>query len=823
MTLHRNLTYVLGASLAFAVPLRAESPSLSVFPEKIALNAADQSVQLIVTGNYLDGRRTDMTGDVRYELTGPAIASVTSSGRVTPIANGSATIAIWSGASQVTVPVEVRDLGKDRAINFANQVVPIFTKIGCNAGACHGKQSGQNGFRLSLLGFEPELDYASLVKESRGRRTYAAAPEHSLLLLKATGSIPHGGGRKLDPASDDYKVVLRWISAGLQFGESSDPRVTGIRIEPDARTLSRQGRQQLAVIAEYSDGHTEDVTRRTQFDSNDLELATVDATGLVRTLGLSGQAAIMARYQGRVAVFRGTVPRGEAPKPYDFPATTVIDRNIVAQWQRLGLRPSELCSDEQFVRRACLDITGTLPGAKRVRDFVADGDSQKRTKLIDALLETPEYANHFANKWADVLRVKRRQDPNRAAGTFAFHDWIRDAIAADMPFDQFVRAILTATGDETRNPPVVWYKEVQTPEQFVDDVSQVFLGQRVACAQCHHHPYERWSQDDFWSMAAFFGKVGRKARPIPGVMQNQQRPPQEIYIRSDGTVTNRKANRPAAIKPLDGEVVTVARDEDPRPKLVDWMVDAKNPFFARAIANRYWAHFFSRGIVEPLDDMRVTNPPTNPELLDSLAASFTDSKFSLKSLVRTICTSRAYQLSSLPDEGNADDKQNYARFYPKRLLAEVMVDAVSHATGSPTTFAGLPRDRHAPKRALELPDESFASYFLDVFGRPQRITACECERVSEANLAQVLHLLNSDEVQGKLSRPDGRAERLSRYLISDDERIDELFLQVMSRRPTEKERETAHAQLEKHAGNHKQAYENLIWALINTKEFLFIQ
>jgi hypothetical protein len=753
----------------------------------------------------------------------PGIARVTATGRVTPLGNGSTTIAIRSGAATTAIPVEVQHFGDDRPINFANQVVPIFTKLGCNSGGCHGKQSGQNGFRLSLLGFEPELDYTSLVKESRGRRIFASAPEQSLLILKSTGTIAHGGGRKLDPASDDYPVVQRWIAAGTPYGEPTDPTVTSIRIEPETRTLARQGRQQLAVLAQYSDGHTEDVTRRAQFDSNDRELATADGTGLVRTLSLSGQAAIMARYQGRVAVFRATIPQSDSKASIEFPIQSVVDGPVLAQWQRLGLRPSDVCSDEQFLRRASLDVTGTLPTAERVRAFLADTDRDKRAKLIDALLESPDYAQHFANKWCDVLRVKRRQDPNRAAGTFAFHDWIRDAVQADMPYDQFVRAILTAVGDETRNPPVVWYKEVQTPEQFVDDVSQVFLGQRVACAQCHHHPYEKWSQDDFWSMAAFFGKVGRKPRPIPGSAQNQQRPPQEIYIRSDGTVTNRKANRPAPIKPLDAAALTVAREDDPRPLLVDWKVDPKNPFFARAIANRYWAHFFSRGIVEPLDDMRVTNPPSNPVLLDALAASVIENKFSLKALVRTICMSRTYQLSSQPSEWNADDKQNYARYYPKRMQAEVLVDAVSVATGSPTRFAGLPRDRHAPQRALELPDESFASYFLDVFGRPQRISACECERVSEANLAQVLHLLNSDEVQQKLSRAGGRAEALAKDPRPDEAKLDDLFLSVLARLPNERDREAARAHLARQTKNPKQAYENILWALLNTKEFLFIQ
>ncbi|MFO0809465.1 MAG: DUF1549 and DUF1553 domain-containing protein [Gemmataceae bacterium] len=713
-------------------------------------------------------------------------------------------------------------MGEHQPLNFGNQVVPVFTKLGCNAGSCHGKQSGQNGFRLSLLGFDPELDYAALVKESRGRRLFPAAPEASLLLLKATGTVAHGGGRKMELESDEYRLVRRWIAAGMPFGDPSDAVVTHLRVEPSNRTLSRQNRQQLAVYAHYSDGHIEDVTRRAQYDSNEAEVAAVDSSGLVRTLGLSGQAAIMTRYQGKVAVFRATVPLGTAIPRYDFAPVNFIDDLTLKQWQKLGLQPSSPCSDETFLRRASLDVTGTLPTPAQVRTFVADADPDKRGKLIERLLATPEYAYNFANKWADVLRVRRRQDVARAAGTFAFHEWIRASIASDKPYDQFVRELLTATGDETRNPPVVWYKEVLTPEQFVDDATQVFLGQRVACAQCHHHPYERWSQDDYWGLAAFFGRVGRKNLPTPG-LQNQQRPPQLVFIRTTGNVTNKRTNRPAQTKPLDADPIDVGPDDDPRARLADWMTDAKNPFFARTVVNRYWAHFFGRGIVDPLDDMRITNPPSNPELLDALATDMVKHNFSLKALVRNICLSRTYQLGSQPNEFNKHDKQNYARYYPKRLSAEVLVDAVSQVTDSPTPFANLPRDRNAPSRALALPDEAYPSYFLDVFGRPQRISACECERVSEANLAQALQLLTSDEVQTKLQRGGGRADALSRDPRPEAEKVEEMFLWALGRKPDQGQLTKALAHLDRPANQKKQAYENLLWALLNTKEFLFVQ
>jgi hypothetical protein len=501
----------------------------------------------------------------------------------------------------------------------------------------------------------------------------------------------------------------------------------------------------------------------------------------------------------------------------------VVDEHTSKKWQQLGLVPADLCSDEQFIRRLSVDLIGTLPTPAQVTAFVNDPSPKKRDALVDALIDSPEYSYFFANKWADVLRVKRRGEPGRADGTFGFHDWIRNSIAEDKPYDKFAREILAATGDEVSNPPTVWYKELQQPEQFVDDTAQVFLGLRLACAQCHHHPYEKWSQDDYWGIAAFFARINRKNIPMPGEVQQQQNQRLAIFSKASGTVQNKRTKDNAVMKVLEGEPMVVPGDEDPRQKLVDWLVDAKNPFFAKAVANRYWAHFFGRGIVDPLDDMRITNPPSNPELLDALALDFVKNGYSLKHLTKTIVKSRTYQLSSTPNDFNKHDKQNYARYYPRRLSAEVLFDAVCQVTDSPTNFNGLPTDKHAPKRAIMLPDESFQSYFLDVFGRPQRISACECERVSEANLAQALHLLNSDEIQGKLSRGGARAEALAKDPRPDADKVDEMFLWAFAHKPNDAQRQLALAHIAKHAMNKKVAYENILWALINTKEFVFNQ
>ncbi len=807
-----------------ALPKPSDIKALTVWPTQVALVGQDDAAQLIITAELNDGRLQDLTSDVQYSVADGKTVKVLPTGRVLPTANGTTTVTAKYGDKAVSLPVSVASMDVALEINFPNQIVPIFTKLNCNSGGCHGKASGQNGFKLSLLGAEPDFDYNALTKESRGRRLLPSAPDQSLFLTKGTGKVAHGGGRKMEPDSDEYKLVRRWIAAGMPYGKPTDPVVTKITVVPEHRIMTRQNKQQVTVYAHYSDGKIEDITRRAQYESNDQEIATVDVNGLVRTLSMSGEAAIMARYQGFVAVFRATVPLGQPVPAWQFPTNNPIDQMTSKKWKELGLVPSELCTDEQFIRRAYLDITGTLPTPTQVLAFLADKDPGKRDRLIDQLVETPEYAYFFANKWADVLRVKRRGEPGRANGTFAFHNWIRDAIAHDLPYDQFVREILGATGDENRNPPTVWYKELTNPENFVDDTTQVFLGQRLTCANCHHHPYEKWSQDDYWGMAAFFGRLGKKEVRLPGVTTTQ-RPVtlQVVYNRKDGGVTNKRTGKRAEYKPLDGPPMEISSEEDPRQKLVDWMVAPNNPFFAKAVANRYWAHFFGRGIVDPLDDMRVTNPPSNPELLDTLAKILIDHKFSLKALVKAICKSRTYQLSAVPNEFNKHDKQAYARYYPKRLSAEVLLDAVNQVTESPAGFGGLPQDRFAPKRAIMLPDESFSSYFLDVFGRPQRISACECERVSEANLAQALHLLNSEEVQNKLSRTNGRADLLAKDPRPDAEKIEELFLWTFSRKPMEQDLKAALEHLAKYGTNKKTAYENILWALINTKEFVFNQ
>jgi hypothetical protein len=819
-----RLLLTFAAVAALCAPASAAEAGLSAYPAKLALKGVEDCPQLVVTETRADGRAFDLSGSATYTVTDAKVARVDATGRVFPLANGTTEISVTANGRTVKVPLTAEKMDAPQPLNYPNQVSPIFTKLSCSSGGCHGKIAGQNGFRLSLLGFDPAFDYENLLKETRGRRVFPAAPERSLLLTKAAGIVPHGGGKKMDPDGEEFKIVRRWIASGMPYGNASDPTVAKISVFPESRVVDRKGRQQLAVYAHYSDGTVEDVTRRAQFESNDTDIATVSETGVVNTLNVTGQAGVMARFNGNVTVFRATVPRGGDSAAFDFKPNTVVDTHTANKWKELNIAPSVLATDEVFMRRAYLDLTGTLPEPKDVLAFAESKDAAKREKLIDKLLETPEYAYFFANKWADILRVKRRNQPDRAYGTFAFHTWIREAVSADKPYDEFVRDILCAIGDESKSPPTVWYKEVRTPENFVDDVSQVFLGQRMACANCHHHPYEKWSQDDYWGMAAFFGRVGFKPVVTPGrAQQNQQNQRQALFVKSTGSVQNKRSGKTADAKPLDADPMLAGTDEDPRSKFADWMTSPKNPFFARTVANRYWAHFFGRGIVDPIDDMRVTNPPSNPELLDALAKNLTDNKYSLKELIRTICKSRTYQLSAEPTELNKNDKQSFARYYPKRLQAEVLFDAVAKLTDSPTAFPGLPTDKFAPNRAIMLPDESFASYFLDVTGRPQRISACECERVNDASLAMTLHLLNSQEVQDKIARANGRADRLAKDPRPDAEKVTELFVLATGSKPSAEKLKLALEHIAKHEKTKKTAYENIVWALLNTKGFLFNQ
>jgi hypothetical protein len=710
----------------------------------------------------------------------------------------------------------------ERPVSFVNDVMPVLTKSGCNVGVCHAKAGGgQNGFQLSLLGFESADDYEHIVKEGRGRRLQLAAPEQSLLLLKGTATIPHGGGVRLELGSDNYAVLCEWIRQGAPFDQGVAPSLTGFEVQPGRGSINRRGEQQLTAIARYSDGQMRDVTGLAIYESNDPAMAEVTERGLVKILDISGNVAVMVRYQGKVAVYSASVPLGAPlenfPKPRNF-----VDEHVFANLKTLGIPPSPLCDDATFLRRVTLDIGGRLPTENEAAAFLSSQDADKRDKVIDDLLRSPDYADFFANKWTALLK-NRRDDASDIVSNFAFHAWVRDSLLANKPYDQFVRELLGATGNVLGNPPVAWYKRVQDQKQQIEDVAQLFLGVRMQCAQCHHHPFERWSQDDYYSLAAFFSQVGRKPSSTRG---------EDLIFHKRGIAVakNMKSGLPLKPAALGDLIPEIAPDEDPRLRLADWMGSKDNPFFAKALVNRYWKHFFQRGLIEPEDDIRDTNPPTNPALLSALENQFISSGFNLQELVRVITQSNAYQLSEVPNEHNRVDRQNYSRYYPRRLQAEVLLDAIDSLAGTQTDFTNLPPGT----RAVALPDNSYnrSSPFLRVFGRPEGASVCECERVQSSSLAQSLHLINAPDIKAKLSNANGRAERLAKDPKPTEVKVRELYLAAFSREPRPDELKTAVSYLTEPAvaaegtpvDSAKAARENfqdLIWALINTKEFLF--
>lgn len=776
----------------------------------IELRGRDARWQLQVVAQ-LPGQQPltrDVTRQVTYQVEPAGVVEIDESGFVTPLANGAVRLtATTRGLATPPLQVHVSGMETVQPVSFPNQVVPIFTKFGCNGGGCHGKAAGQGGFRLSLLGFEPREDFSHLVHESRGRRLFPAVPSQSLLLLKATNQSPHGGGQRLEADSHEYRVLQRWIASGMEYGDEAQLRVTSIEVVPAQAQLERQATQQLSVIATYSDGSYEDITRTAQYESNNTDLADVDAQGLVTLSDRPGDVAVMARYQGQVAVFRASLPLGVPIEKWP-PTRNLVDELVFSKWKSLGIPPSEVCDDATFIRRVTLDLCGRLPTAEETSAFLADTHADKYEQTVDRLLVSLDHAEFFAKKWSTILR-NRRASPGYQLGTFAFFDWLRNSFYNNLPYDQLVRQLLTASGSVEANPPVTWLREVATTEARVEDAAQLFLGQRLQCARCHHHPFEKWSQADYYHMAAFFSNVTKRDGDTPDQ-------PRFVSRVAKATAKHPKSGADLLPAGLDASPQDIPAAIDPRQELVDWMVAPQNPFFARSLVNRYWKHFFALGLVEPEDDMRVTNPASNPELLDGLAEDFVAHNFDLRHLLRVICTSTTYRLSSDANEHNLRD-QSYARYYPKRLQAEVLLDAVDQVLLTSTSFSGVP----AETRAVALPDNNFSSYFLDVFGKPDSTTACECERSQEATLAQSLHLLNSKEIQTKLSSDSALPASLAVSSDSTEQKINQLYMSALSRLPSEAELQTASQYIVDHADNPKAAFEDLVWAILNSKEFLF--
>jgi hypothetical protein len=787
------------AVIALAMPCFAWA--VDVVPAKVELRDAFEGRQLLV----FDGAK-DVTREAKYVSANPAIARIDDKGFITPVADGATVIRI---NNKLELPVTVTGFAKGRSVDFRTEVEPLLSKLGCNAGGCHGKASGQNGFKLSLFGFDTDFDFAAITREARGRRIFAANPDESLFLAKGSGRVPHGGGKRLNPAGSEYQVIRRWIATGAPASAPDAPRVVKLRVLPTEGVLQPNQQQQIAVLADYSDGTTRDVTRQSEFASNLDVVAVVEPDGLVKARQQSGEAAVMARHMGFVAVFRAMVPHGPplAAIP-DFTPNNTIDELSLAKWKKLGLKPSPPCDDATFIRRLTVDLCGRLPSAAETKAFLENKSVDKRSKLIDKLLDSPDYPAYFAMKWGSVLRNSRLAGAEEAA--VAFHLWIKDQIARNRPYDEFVRGIVAAAGEWQDAPAVNWLWQNRDDQlhQVTADVAQIFLGTRLQCAKCHHHPYERWGQADYYGLAGFFTRLGRKSFGQP--------PP---YYASATPTTGEKdplTGKTPEPKFPDGPPGKFTPDEDPRHALVDWMARPENPFFAKALVNRLWGHFLGRGLVHEVDDLRETNPPSNPELLSALAKDFIQHKFDVKHVIRAILNSRVYQLSAEPSEFNKNDRQNFARYYARRMPAEVFLDAVNAACGTKGGFTGV----SANARAIDLPHEGFGSYFLDTFDRPKRVSVCECERSTAATLGQVLLLANSDEIESKIADGNGRVAKSLKDKKPVPEMIDELYLVAFSRKPTSVERNRVKDYIET-SGDKQKAVEDVLWAMLNSKEFMF--
>lgn len=796
----------------FAAEMPAGVPKqLIVYPASVKLIGAGDEQRLIVLGVWTDGRTWDLSSIARY-TTDKAKGVTAEKGIVRASSDGSTFITVEAAGAKTTVPVVAETITADVPVSFTREVEPVLTKAGCNSGACHGASLGRGGFRLSLFAFDPAFDYSQIVQSNKGRRIVPNDPDRSIFLAKPALVMEHGGGERLKLHGRHYARLLRWLEDGAPAPDAKDPTVTKLEIFPAARIMQPGERQQLAITAVWSDGRREDVTTTSQFDALNDSIAAIDTTGLIAAK-TAGETHIMVRFGGKAGIAQVTLPYARLDKYPDLPTNNFIDAKLIARWKDLGLTPSPLCTDEEFLRRLHLDAIGTLPTVEEVRSFLADTDPNKRTKAIDKVLERPEFIDWWALKWGDLLRINRTALQDK--GMWSFHNWVRAQVRDNVPVDAFVRDIVTAEGSTFIDGPANFFQIGRNAEDWAETTAQLFLGIRVGCAKCHHHPFEKWSQDDYYSLTAFFSRMGTKNSQEFGIFGAEK----VIYIRPTGEATHPRKRTVVKPLPLDGDPQQSWDDEfDRRKRLADWLTSPDNKMFARNMANRFWGYTMGRGLVEPLDDMRATNPASNPELLDALADDLVKAKFDMKHLLRTIFQSRAYQLSSATIDGNTADATNthFTRRTIRRLTAEQLADAVDFATGTREKYNGLPLGT----RAIQLPDSEVKSYLMDTFGRPARQVLCECERTTTPNIAQALHLLNGDTLNKKILDKTGRVEKLIANKVSLSQAIEELYLVTWSRLPSVDEKQKAEGWV-KSAPTVKEGLQDLLWVLTNSREFQF--
>ncbi|GIW95981.1 MAG: surface protein [Pirellulaceae bacterium] len=785
---------------------QSQAPAeLRVYPPDVELSTARDFQSLVVQAQYANGLTYDVTDQAQFQIGDPKLVRL--EGNVLyPVADGQTELVVQYADKSVRIPVQVKHATQDRPISFRLDVMPVFMKAGCNMGSCHGAARGKDGFRLSLFGFDPEGDYYRLTREMGGRRINLAVPQESLLIEKALGKVPHTGGTRFSEDSPLYATLMRWLEAGAPNDPGPTPAVVEVQIFPDRAVLDGQGAtQRLTVRARYADGTDRDVTGLAYFMSNNDNAATVSQEGVV-TAENRGEAFIMARFETHtIGAHYIALPKGLEFTWQEVPEVNYIDQLVHQKLKKLRIQPSELCSDEEFLRRVTLDVTGLLPTPEEYQRFMSDPSPDKRARWIDELLERKEFVELWVMKWAELLQIRTTNQISYKS-MLRYYNWLQDRIAHNVPMDKMVQELLSANGGTFTNPATNYYQSETDTLKVAENVAQVFMGMRIQCAQCHNHPFDRWTMDDYYSFAAFFAQIGRK----------RGEDPREVIIFNSGSgeVRHPVGNRVMQPKFLGGPVPDV-NGRDRREVLAKWLASPENPYFARNLVNIVWAHFFGRGIIHEVDDVRVSNPPSNPELLDELARRFTESHYDFKQLVRDICNSRTYQLSTVTNPTNEQDERNFSHAQPRRLRAEILLDAITQVTETKNKFPGLPLGA----RAVQIANGSTSTYFLTTFGRATRETVCSCEVVTDPNLSQALHLINGDTIHQKI-REGGVVRKLLEQGLTPEQVIEQLYIRCLTRRPTDKERQEL-LSLVTAQPDATQALEDVFWALLNSREFIF--
>jgi hypothetical protein len=810
---------MIATSLLYLAAAQAIGAELRLLPPSARLVGPHARQRFVVVQGDGSVASADMTPHAVFATDNPRVATVDRDGFVRPTGDGLATITATVDGRVARASISVEDHDRDEPWSFRNHVEPILTKQGCNSGACHGAAAGKNGFRLTLRGYAPEVDHAVLTRQALGRRIVKTAPQESLMLLKPTGAIEHGGGVRFAAGSHEYRVIAEWIADGMPGPSADDPEIAALRIFPAAVRMEPGQGQQILVQAVYSDGRVEDVTHWAKFGSTDDGVATVDDAGRLKVSG-RGEAYVSILFASRVGRVAVTVPFDTKLDPEVFSRAArrnPIDEKNLAKLAALRIPPSPDAGDAAFLRRAYLDATGTLPPVDRVEAFLEDRDPNKRIKLVDRLLDSPEYVDYWAYKWSDVLLVSSRKLPGPSM--WSFYQFVRQSVAKDVPWDRFARSIVTAQGSTLTNGAANFYVMHRDPIDLTESTSMTFLGISLTCARCHNHPLEKWTQDQYYSFANLFARVKLKDGETTG--------DEVVANATEGEVLHPRRGVAMPPQALDGPIVGAEETRDRRVVFADWLGRPDNPYFARAAVNRVWSNFFGRGLVDPDDDLRASNPPSDEALLDWLVADFVAQHFDMKHLIRTIMTSAVYARSSLPLPGNEADMKFLSHYRVKRLPAEVLLDAISQVTEVPTPFAGYP----SGWRSLQLPDSKVDSAFLDSFGRPARIAACSCERSAEPSMAQALHLANGTTINDKLRAEASVAAKSIARNDGDAAIIDRLFLSALARRPTPSERDRMLKALREAVAGladpkaiataRRQAVEDLYWAALTCQEFLF--